>query len=71
MFLDSRTLRSTPESGGRAGYDRGKRKKGSKLHLALNMLGHLLALHVTPANATTGPGWSGSPTRCRPSPTRA
>ena len=49
--LDSRTLRSTPESGARAGYDGAKRKKGSKLHLAVDTLGHLLALHVTPADA--------------------
>ena len=50
-ILDSRTLRSSPESGQRAGYDGAKRKKGSKLHLAVDTLGHLLALHVTPANA--------------------
>jgi transposase len=50
-ILDSRTLRSTPESGGRAGYDGAKRQKGSKLHAAVDTLGHLLALHVTPANA--------------------
>src|SRR5918998_3870409 len=49
--LDSRTLRSTPESGARAGYDGAKRKKGSKLHLAVDPLGHLLAAHVTPATA--------------------
>ena len=48
--LDSRTLRSTPESGQRAGYDGHKRKKGSKLHMAVDTLGHLLALHVTPAS---------------------
>ena len=48
--LDSRTLRSTPESGARAGYDGAKRQKGSKLHAAVDTLGHLLALHVTPAN---------------------
>jgi len=47
--LDSRTLRSTPESGHRAGYDGAKRKKGSKLHVAVETLGHLLALRVTPA----------------------
>src|SRR3954453_15966360 len=47
--LDSRTLRSTPESGARAGYDGAKRKRGSKLHLAVDTLGHLLALRVTPA----------------------
>jgi transposase len=50
-ILDSRTLQSTPESGGRAGYDGAKRKKGSKVHAAIDTLGHLLALHVTPANA--------------------
>jgi transposase len=50
-IIDSRTLRSTPESGSRAGYDGAKRKKGSKLHLAVDTLGHLLALHVTPASA--------------------
>jgi transposase len=43
-------LRSTPGSGTRAGYDGAKRKKGSKLHLAVDTLGHLLALHVTPAS---------------------
>ena len=50
-IIDSRTLRSTPESGQRAGYDGAKRKRGSKLHLAVDTLGHLLALHVTPANS--------------------
>ena len=48
--LDSRTLQSTVESGGRAGYDGYKRRKGSKVHAAVDTLGHLLALHVTPAN---------------------
>jgi transposase len=49
-ILDSRTLQSSPESGARAGYDGHKRKKGSKVHMAVDTLGHLLALHVTPAN---------------------
>jgi transposase len=49
-ILDSRTLQSTPESGSRGGYDGAKRKKGSKVHAAVDTLGHLLALHVTPAN---------------------
>jgi transposase len=49
-ILDSRTLQSTPESGPRAGYDGGKRKRGSKVHMAVDTLGHLLALHVTAAN---------------------
>jgi transposase len=51
VILDSRTLRSSPESGERAGYDGAKHKQGSKLHLAVDTLGHLLALHVTPASA--------------------
>lgn len=49
-IFDSRTLQSTPESGARAGYDGAKRKKGSKVHAAVDTLGQLLALHVTPAN---------------------
>ena len=48
-ILDSRTLRSTPESGHRAGYDGAKRKKGSKVHAAVDTLGNLLALRVTAA----------------------
>ena len=50
-ILDSRTLQSTPESGARAGYDGAKRKKGSKIHLAIDTLGDLLTLHATPADA--------------------
>ena len=49
-ILDSRTLRSTSESGHRGGYDRHKGKKGSKVHAAVDTLGHLLALRVSPAN---------------------
>jgi len=49
-LLDSRTLQSTPERGGRGGYDGAKRRKGSTVHLAVDTLGQLLALHVTPAN---------------------
>ena len=48
--LDSRTLSSTPESGERAGWDGHKRTRGSKVHLAVDTLGHLLALRVTPAS---------------------
>ena len=50
VILDGRTLQSTPESGGRAGYDGAKKKKGSKVHAAVDTLGNLLALKVTPAN---------------------
>jgi transposase len=49
-IFDSRTLQSSVESGERAGYDGAKRRKGSKVHLAVDTLGHLLALHVTAAN---------------------
>ncbi len=51
VILDSRTLlRSTPQSGSRGGYDGAKRKKGSKVHAAVDTLGHLLlALFVSPA----------------------
>ena len=50
VVIDSRTLQSTPESGHRGAYDGAKRKKGSKVHIAVDTLGHLLALHVTPAD---------------------
>src|ERR1700729_430871 len=50
MIVDSRTLQSTPESGARAGYHGAKRRKGSKVHAAVDTLGHLLALHVTAAD---------------------
>jgi transposase len=49
-IFDSRTLQSSPESGHRAGSDGAKRRKGRKVHLAVDTLGHLLALHITPAN---------------------
>jgi transposase len=50
-ILDARTLQSTAESGARAGWDGHKRRKGSKVHAAVDTLGHLLALLVTPADA--------------------
>lgn len=50
VILDGRVLQSTPESGHRVGYDSGKRRKGSKAHLAVDTLGHLLNVVVTPAN---------------------
>jgi transposase len=49
--FDSQTLQSTPESGARGGYDGAKRRTGSKVHAAVDTLGHLLALQVTPASA--------------------
>ena len=50
VILDGRTVQSTPESGARAGYDGHKRRKGSKVHIAVDTLGHLLALRVTSAD---------------------
>src|SRR5512138_2379448 len=49
-IFDSRTLQSSPESGQRAAYDGAKRRKGSKTHMAVDTLGNLLALYVTPAD---------------------
>ena len=48
-ILDSRTLQSSPESCARAGWDGAKRRRGSKVHMAVDTLGHLLALRVTSA----------------------
>ena len=50
VVLDCRILQSTPESGVRGGYDGAKRRKGFKVHAAVDTLGHLLTLHVTAAN---------------------
>lgn len=51
VILDGRVLQSTPESGHRAGYDGGKRRKGTKAHMAVDTLGQLLRVVITPANA--------------------
>jgi transposase len=50
VILDARVLQSTPESGDRAGYSGHKRRKGSKIHAAVDTLGYPLALTVTPAS---------------------
>jgi transposase len=49
-IVDSRTLRSTEESGARAGVDGHKRVRGSKVHAVVDSMGTLLTLAVTPAN---------------------
>jgi transposase len=49
-ILDGRVMQSTPESGARAGYSGYKRRKGSKIHMAVDTLGHLLAVVVSAAN---------------------
>ena len=43
-------MQGTPESAGHAGYDGAKKKKVSKVHIAVDTLGHLLALRVTPGD---------------------
>lgn len=50
VVFDGRTLQSTPESGSRAGFDGHKKKKGSKVHMAVDTLGNLLSVLVTPAD---------------------
>src|SRR5579862_5928399 len=49
-IADGRTFQSSPESGARAGFDGHKRRRGSKVHMVVDTLGLLLALHVTPAS---------------------
>ena len=50
VIFDGQTLQNTIESGERSGYDGYKRKNGSKIHAAVDTLGYLLALTVTPAD---------------------
>jgi transposase len=50
VIMDSRTLQSTPESGTRAGYDGAKRRRGSKVHTAVDIMGSLVAAQVTAAD---------------------
>lgn len=50
VIYDAQTLQGTIESGYRAGYDGHKKKNGSKIHIAVDTLGHLLALVVTAAD---------------------
>ena len=50
VIYDGQTLQGSIESGERAGYDGYKKKRGSKVHIAVDTLGYLLAVVVTPAN---------------------
>src|SRR5215208_3583324 len=65
-ILDSRTLQSTPESGSRGGYDGAKRRKGSKVHAAVDTLGNLCSpcSSVQPMSRS-GLGWASSPGSCK------
>ena len=47
VILDGRTLQSAPGRGGRAGFAGYKMRNGSEIHIAVDTLGHLLALRVT------------------------
>jgi transposase len=49
-IFDSRTLRSSPESGARAGYDGHKKTNGSKVHLSTDTIGNPLAVVVSTAD---------------------
>ena len=73
VILDSRTLQSTPESGGRAGFDGHKKRKGSKLHAAVDTLGpsagggrHARQRTGPGAGGTIGPSGAGSRGRTSP-----
>jgi hypothetical protein len=43
-------VQSTPEKRARVGYDGHKRRRGSKVHAAVDTLGYLLVLMVTTAD---------------------
>jgi len=47
---DSRTVPAPPASGTRADYDGAPRRRGSQGHMAVALLGHLVAARVTAAN---------------------
>src|SRR5258708_32793769 len=49
-ILDARVRQSTPERGARAGSSGARRRTGSQVHSAVDTLGSLLALAVTPAS---------------------
>lgn len=51
VIPDSWTLQSNPERGHRASWDEAKRRQGTTVNLAVDTLGELLAIHVTPAKA--------------------
>jgi transposase len=48
--MNSRTLQSTPVNGEGAEYVGAKRSNGSKVHMSVDTLGHLLTPHITAAD---------------------
>jgi len=62
---DGCTLQSSPESGKRARYDGAKRRKGSTVHMAVDTLGHLLALLVTLPMSRKERKWLNCPKPCK------
>jgi hypothetical protein len=50
VIFDSRTVQASPESGQRAGHDGAQRTRGAQIPVAVDTLGHLLALYVTAAS---------------------
>ena len=70
-ILDSRTLRSSPESGERAGYDGAKRKKGSKVHWRWTRWATCWRCTSRPPTPTIAPRSGGWPRPCRRPPARA
>jgi len=49
-MMDGRALQSSCDGGPCVGYDSPKCKRGSKLHMAMDILSLLLAVQVTPAD---------------------
>ncbi len=65
-IFDARIIQSTPESGAHAGWDGAKRWRGRKVRIAVDTLGQLLALLVTPAaRRSNAPRWRNWPPNSR------
>ena len=52
------TVQSTPESGARAGFDGHKKRKGSKVHIAVDTLGHYWPWQSHPPTNRIGSRWA-------------